>query len=79
MLLSLRKNGLTSLFKEVKVFKGVRGARNGAGAGLLLKIPGGGGSFRRGGEGEGPEGVCEEFGGGGGLNFFFRGRNSHQD
>ena len=49
------------------------GARRG-GVGLLLKIPGGGGSPRR--EG-GEEGVCGELGRGG-LNILFRGRNARQ-
>ena len=45
---------------------------------FLLKIPGGGVSRAGGGGGmRGREGVCGEFGGGG-LNIFFRGRNSHQ-
>ena len=45
------------------------------GALLLLKIPGGeGGSRRRGGgRPRGREGVCREFGGGGGAKYFFSG------
>ena len=51
----------------------------GGGIGFLLKIPRGGGISRR---GRGREGVCGElgyFGGGGGLNIFFRARNVHQE
>ena len=44
-----------------------------------IEIPGGrGGSPTRGGVGEGPGGVREEFWGGE-LNIFFRGRNAHQE
>ena len=59
---------------------GVRGARKGAGVGFLLKIAGGGGVLPEEGGGwlRGLEGVCEECGGGR-LNIFFRGRNSHQE
>ena len=57
---------------------GVQGARRGRGSGLLLEMRGGEGGFsqRGGGWPRGLEGVCGEFGGG--LNIFFRGRNSHQ-
>ena len=49
------------------------------GGGFLCKIQEGGGSSGRVGGGEGGwEGVCGEFFLGGGLNIFFRGRNSHQ-
>ena len=58
--------------------KGVRGAGRGGGEGFLWKIPGVGGAVFRAGGGGGWEGVCGEFWGGGGLNIFFRGRNSHQ-
>ena len=57
---------------------GVRGAGGGRGVIFCGKSQGGGvlpGGWGRG--SEGPEGVCGE-GGGGGLNIFFRGRNSHQ-
>ena len=49
------------------------------GIGFLLKIPGGGGCFRGGGEGPGgcARRIVESFWGGG-LNIFFRGRNVHQ-
>ena len=51
--------------------------QKGGGTGFLLKIPGVRGlSGERGGEGR--EGVCREFPGGGGVNIFFRGRNAHQ-
>ena len=57
---------------------GVRGAGRGGGGDFLLKIPGGGVSRAGGGRGaRGRESVCGELGGGG-LNIFFRGRNSHQ-
>ena len=57
---------------------GVRGARRGWG---FLKIPekGGGSRRRGGGEASGREGVCGEFGEFGGLNIFFRGRNSNRE
>ena len=57
---------------------GVRGRRGGEGGRFLLKIPGGGVS-RRG--AEWPGGCLRQlgiFGGGGGLNIFFRGRIVHQ-
>ena len=51
----------------------------GGGCNFLLKIPGGGGgSPGRGGGARGRESVCGDLGGGGRLNIFFRGRNSHQ-
>ena len=53
--------------------------QEGAGVGLLLKIPGGRVLPREGGWGEGPGGCLRGFGGGGDLNIFFRGRNAHQD
>ena len=59
---------------------GVRGARReGGGGGFFIEspkrgvLPGEGGGGPR-----GREGVCGDFLGGGGLNIFFRGRNSHQ-
>ena len=61
-----------------------RGARRwGGGFGFLLKIPVGGGvglpERGKGGRG-GRECVCRElWGGGGGLNIFFRGRNARQE
>ena len=60
---------------------GVRGAGRGRGT-IFIENPrrgGGGVSQARGGRGaRGREGVCGEFGEGG-LNIFFRGRNSHQE
>ena len=51
------------------------GAPGGGGGRFLSKMPGEG----RGSPGGGGAGVCGELGnGGGGLNFFFRGRNVHQ-
>ena len=57
---------------------GVRGTRKGRGVGFFLKIPGGGGGLAAEGGGvEGPGGcLCGMWGGG--LNIFFRGRNSHK-
>ena len=58
--------------------RGVRGAGRGGGSVFLMKMSGGGGVLH---DGRGREGVCGElggFGGGGGLNIFFRGRNVHQ-
>ena len=52
----------------------------GGGCDSLLKIPGGGGSHGR--VGAGGRGAGRVFAGnwgGGGLNIFFRGRNSHQE
>ena len=59
--------------------RGVRGAgRGGGGDDFLLKVAGGGVSWAGGGGGaRGWEGACGELGGGG-VNIFFRGRNSHQ-
>ena len=59
---------------------GARGAGKGGGNGFLLKSQEGVGllSGWGGGGREARKGVCEELGGGGGPNFFFRGRNSHQ-
>ena len=63
--------------------KGESGATGTAGGfGFSLKIPGGGGGLPgEGGGGErGPRGCLRGiWGGGGGLNIFFRGRNSLQD
>ena len=61
--------------------EGGRLRRWGWGIGFLLKIPKGGGGGPGG--AEGPAGRVsvanwEIFGGGGGLNIFFRGRNVHQ-
>ena len=52
----------------------------GGGSDFLLKIPGGGGVSLAGGGGEAmvPGGCLRGIGGGGGLNIFFRGRNSHR-
>ena len=56
--------------------KGESEAREG-GVDFLLKIPGAGSPGRRG--AEGPRGVCGELGNlGGGVKYFFRGRNVHQ-
>ena len=57
--------------------------QGGRGVGFLLKIPGGGGSPKRGwegarGAGRVSAGNLGELGGGGGLNIFFRGRNARQ-
>ena len=54
--------------------------RGQGGGRFLLKIPGVGSpsGWGRGGGGERPGGCLWEIGGGGGLNFYFRGRNSHQ-
>ena len=46
---------------------------------FLLKITEGGSFTREGGGRGGREGVCGDLGGGGGLKYFFSGRNSHQD
>ena len=54
--------------------------REGVGGRFLLKIPGAGGVSGGGGP-EGPGGCLRrigDFGGGGDLNIFFRGRNVHQ-
>ena len=60
--------------------KGESRCRGWVGLFFLLKIPGGGEGFRR---GEGPGGCLQRIGefvfGGGDLNFFFRGRNVHQE
>ena len=58
--------------------EGVRGTGKG-GFDFFFKIPRGG--FLRGGGAEGPGGCLQRIGewGGGGLNFFFRGRNAHQE
>ena len=66
--------------------RGVRGARTGGSFFFCIgnpRRPGGGGGFQEGegGRPRGREGVCGElgnFGGRGGLNIFFRGRNVHQ-
>ena len=49
------------------------------GGGGYWKSQKGGSPRRRGGGPRGWEGICGEFGGGGGLNIFFQGRNSHQE
>ena len=59
-----------------------RGRRNprrqkGGGGSVFIENPRRGGGFPGGGGGRHREGVWREFGGG--LNIFFRGRNSHQD
>ena len=57
---------------------GVRGDREGGGRFFLLKAQKGGVSHEGGGGRGGREGVRREFGWGGGLNIFFRGRNARQ-
>ena len=55
--------------------EGESGAPGGEGDDFLLKIPGGGagGPHGMGGEARGREGVCGEFGEGGGAKYFFSG------
>ena len=58
---------------------GVQGHREGRGGRFFIENPRRGGLVGEGGRGgEGREGVCREFGEGGGLNIFFRGRNARQ-